>query len=84
MIQPRPLLVAIEDPPCPEDGKIGCESCSGYEDCWKEIHDKGRCDEIYEYCPECWVAHEDGDCPSHCWVCEQERMKAEYDMEGER
>lgn len=80
-VEARPLLVVLEDPYCPEDNKVGCRSCTGEEDCWKEVHEQGRCWMIDERCPECEVEHEDGECPSHCWVCEQERMKAEYQGE---
>ena len=55
-IQPRPYAEILDDTPCPEDQSVGCESCSGDDDCKQEIHDSFKCEhqlEIYGF--ECEI-----------------------------
>jgi hypothetical protein len=54
-IQERPFANILSDTPCPEDQSVGCESCSGDDDCKQEIHDTFKCWELELFGLKCEI-----------------------------
>ncbi len=51
-IQSRPLVTDLNDPYCPEDQSVGCESCAGEMNCLEEIHKDRKCWDDCVFCEQ--------------------------------
>ena len=49
-IQARPFAEVMDETYCPEDQAIGCESCTGEEECQQRAHEEFKC---FDDCPIC-------------------------------